>query len=68
MIHEFDAVITKVNRKNASYITPPFDIQQVYGSKRIKVKVSFDGIPYRGSILMMGDITMLGINRNYETN
>lgn len=63
MIHEFDAVITKVNGKNASYITPPFDIQEVYGSKRVKVKATFDGIPYIGSIVIMGGTTMLGITQ-----
>ncbi|OJV61687.1 MAG: antitermination protein NusB [Clostridiales bacterium 38-18] len=64
MSYEFDAVITKVNGKNASYITPPFDIQVVFGSKRVKVKATFDGIPYRGSIVIMGGITMLGITQD----
>lgn len=67
MIHEFDAVITKVNGKNASYITPPFDIQEVYGNKRVKVKATFDGIPYRGSIVIMGGITMLGITQEIRS-
>ena len=67
MIHEFDAVITKVNGKNASYITPPFDIQEVYGSKRVKVKATFDGIPYRGSIVIMGGTTMLGITQELRS-
>ena len=31
MIKEFDAVLIKVENKNAGYISPPFYIQEVYG-------------------------------------
>lgn len=32
----------------------PFDVEKEYGKKRVKVKATFDGIPYRGSIVRMG--------------
>lgn len=67
MIKEFDAVLIKVENKNAGYISPPFDIQEVYGSKRVKVKATLDGYEYRGSIVIMDGITMLGITLEVRT-
>jgi hypothetical protein len=48
---------------NAAYIEPPFDIKEVFGSKRVKVKATFDGIEYRGSIVNMGGCYMLGLTQ-----
>lgn len=67
MIREFDAVLIKVENKNAGYISPPFDIQEVYGSKRVKVKATLDGYEYIGSIVIMDGITMLGITLEVRT-
>ena len=32
----------------------PYDIRQEFGKGRVKVHVTFDGIPYDGSIVNMG--------------
>lgn len=32
----------------------PFDVEKAYGKKRVKVRVTIDGEPYRGSIARMG--------------
>jgi hypothetical protein len=37
-----------------AYVTIPFDVEAVFGKKRVKVKATFDGEPYRGSIVRMG--------------
>jgi hypothetical protein len=38
-----------------AYIAIPFDVENVYGTKgQVKVKVTFDGHPYRGVIANMG--------------
>lgn len=40
--------------KNAAYIIIPFDVEKVYGKKRVKIKATFDGHPYQGSLVRMG--------------
>ncbi|WP_195964231.1 DUF1905 domain-containing protein [Clostridium cuniculi] len=40
--------------KDGAYIEIPFDVEEVYGAKRVKVKATFDGVEYRGSIVKMG--------------
>jgi hypothetical protein len=60
---EFKAIIKQHENKNAAYVEPPFDINQVFGSKRVKVKATFDGVEYRGSIVNMGGCYMLGITQ-----
>ena len=37
-----------------AYVTVPFDVEQVYGKKRVKIKATFDGVPYRGLLVRMG--------------
>ena len=32
----------------------PFDVEKVFGMKRVKVKANFEGIEYRGLIINMG--------------
>lgn len=49
----FEAVIQEADRGGA-YIIVPFDVEQVYGKKRVKIKATFDGEPYRGSLVRMG--------------
>ena len=53
-IHEFEAMIQKVDDQDAAYISVPFDLRQVYGKGRLKVHATFDGEPYDGSIVNMG--------------
>lgn len=52
--YKFEAKIMKVEDKEASYIEIPFDVEKEFGSKRVKVKASFDNVEYRGSIVKMG--------------
>lgn len=54
MSYKFEAIIKKHPDKDATYIEIPFDVESEFGSKRVKVKVTFDGIEYRGSIVKMG--------------
>ena len=40
---------------DGAYITIPFDVEKIYGTKgRLKVKATFEGHPYRGSLANMG--------------
>jgi hypothetical protein len=49
----FHAVIEDAGGGGA-YVTIPFDVEQVFGKKRLKVKATIDGQPYRGSLMRMG--------------
>ncbi|CAN5158658.1 hypothetical protein BH20GEM2_BH20GEM2_16310 [soil metagenome] len=49
----FSATIEQGDRGGA-FVTVPFDVEQVFGAKRPKVRATFDGVPYRGSLARMG--------------
>ena len=63
MKQEFLAEILQHKDMNGAYIEPPFNVEDVFGSKRVKVKATFDGLEYRGSIVRMGDCFMLGMTK-----
>jgi hypothetical protein len=62
-MQKFTAIIQQHKDIDGAYIEPPFDVEEIFGSKRVKVKASFDGIEYRGSIVRMGGIYMLGMTK-----
>ena len=39
---------------DAAYIEIPFDVEQQFGAKRVKVHATFDGEPYDGILVRMG--------------
>ena len=51
---EYDEVIHEVKNKGGAYVIFPWNIKELFGKGRVKVNASFDGIPYRGSIVNMG--------------
>ncbi|MBK6993434.1 MAG: DUF1905 domain-containing protein [Lewinellaceae bacterium] len=52
---EFDAVLDAVEGIEALSVNFPYDVQEVYGVRgQVKVKVTYDGVPYRGSLAKMG--------------
>ena len=63
MRQEFEAVIKKVEGINGAYIEPPFDVEEIFGAKRVKVLATFDGVQYRGSLVRMGGCYMLGMTQ-----
>ena len=67
MTHEFNAIIKQHESLNAAYIEPPFDVKEVFGSKRVKVKATFDGVEYRGSVVNMGGCYMLGLTQEIRS-
>jgi hypothetical protein len=53
-IYEFDAVIIKHDSIDATFIEFPFNVEQEFGVKgQVKVKATFDGYEYRGSLASM---------------
>lgn len=67
MNHKFSAIIKQHESLNAAYIEPPFDVKEAFGSKRVKVKATFDGVEYRGSIVNMGGCYMIGLTQEIRS-
>lgn len=51
---EFDAVIDAGDGGGA-FVKIPFDVNEVFGKKRVQVSATFDGEPYRGLLVRMGE-------------
>lgn len=51
--HEFTAEIKKVPDLDGAYVEIPFDVRQEFGKGRVAVDATFDGEPYRGSLVRM---------------
>ncbi|MDO5405972.1 MAG: DUF1905 domain-containing protein [Eubacteriales bacterium] len=54
MVYNYTAQIHLVPDKGGAYVEFPYDIRKEFGCGRVKVHVTFDGIPYGGSIVNMG--------------
>lgn len=52
--YTFEAEIKKVPDIDGAYIVFPYDIKKEFGKGRVKVRVTFDGVLYEGSIVNMG--------------
>lgn len=51
----FEATIQKHPKMNAAYIEFPYDVEEHFGTRgQVKVRVTFDGYEYRGSLAPMG--------------
>jgi hypothetical protein len=60
----FRAVIEDAGEGGA-FVTVPFDVEQVFGKKRVKVKAVIEGEPYRGSLVRMGSAChILGVRKD----
>jgi hypothetical protein len=55
---KFRAVIEDAGGGGA-YVSIPFDVEQIYGNKRPKVKAMIQGVPYRGTLVRMGGASHL---------
>lgn len=49
----FRAVIEDAGGGGA-YVTIPFDVEKTFGKKRVKIKATIEGEPYRGTLVRMG--------------
>jgi hypothetical protein len=52
--HTFFAVIENPEGGGA-FVRVPFDVEQVFGRKRVPVQATIDGQPYRGTLVRMGE-------------
>jgi hypothetical protein len=51
--HTFRAKIEDAGGGGA-FVSVPFDVEKAFGKKRVKILATFDGVPYRGSMVRMG--------------
>lgn len=63
MAERFTAVIKKHEGIDGAYVDLPFDVEATFGAKRVKIRATFDGVPYRGSIVRMGGTYFLGMTQ-----
>lgn len=50
----FKAIIENAGG-GGGYVKIPFDVEQAFGKKRVNVSATFDGEPYRGLMVRMGE-------------
>ena len=62
----FETVLEKHPWMNATGIMIPFDVEKVFGAKRVPVKALINGVIYRGSIVRMSGKYMLGIPKVFR--
>ena len=58
--------LEKHEKMEATGITIPFDVEEVFGAKRVAVKATVNGAVYRGSIVRMAGKYMLGIPKAFR--
>lgn len=58
--------LEKHENMEATGITIPFDVEEVFGSKRVPVKATVNSAVYRGSIVRMGGRYVLGIPKAFR--
>jgi hypothetical protein len=59
---EFEATVEPSGRGGGHLVAiPPEALEALGGGGRIAVRATFDGIPYRGSIVRMGEVSVLGV-------
>ena len=61
-----EVLLEKHPKLEATGITIPFDVEEVFGAKRVPVKATVNGAVYTGSIVRMGGKYMLGIPKAFR--
>ena len=51
----YKAIIENAGGSGGAYVRVPFDVEKVFGKKRVPVNATIDGEPYRGTLVRMGE-------------
>ena len=62
----FEVVLKKHEKMEDTGIEIPFDVEAVFGAKRVPVKALVNEVEYRGSIVRMGGTYVLGIPKSFR--
>ena len=52
--YRFRAVLRQSDGLDAAYVVFPWDLRAEFGKGRLKMRATFDGAPYEGSVVNMG--------------
>lgn len=52
-VYKFKATILKVPDIDGAYVEFPYDVKEEFGKGRVKVRATFDGYEYFGSLVRM---------------
>lgn len=58
--------LEKHEKMEATGITIPFDVEEVFGAKRVAIKATVNGAEYRGTIVRMAGKYMVGIPKVFR--
>ena len=62
----FEVLLEKHENMEATGITIPFDVEQIFGAKRVPVKVWINGVEYRSTIMKMGGKYMMAVPKVFR--
>lgn len=62
----FEAVLEKHPKMDAAGITIPFDVEEVFGKRRVPVVIEINGEQYRTTIAHMGGRYLIGTPKEYR--
>jgi bifunctional DNA-binding transcriptional regulator/antitoxin component of YhaV-PrlF toxin-antitoxin module len=62
----FETVLEKHEHLDATGITVPFDVEKVFGAKRVPVKAWINGVEYQGSVFRMGGKYMMAVPKAFR--
>ncbi len=62
----FKVLLEKHEGMDATGITIPFDVEKVFGAKRVPVKVWINGAEYRSTIMRMGGKYMMAVPKVFR--
>jgi len=63
----FKVLLEKDENIDATRITIPFDVEKVFGARRVPVKISINGADYRSTIFRMGGQYLLAIPKRFRS-
>ena len=62
----FETVLEKHENMDATGITIPFDVEKVFGAKRVPVKISINGAQHLSTIVRMGGKYVVGVPKIFR--
>ncbi len=62
----FKVLLEKHEEMEATGITIPFDVEEVFGGKRVPVKVWVNGVEHRSTIHRYGGIYMMAVPKRFR--
>jgi len=66
MKQTFKTLLIKADGMEATGIKLPFDIEEIWGAKRVKVKAVINGTEYRGSAVRMSGEYWMGVPKAFR--